>query len=128
VRAVRIRDNKNIVNPTREAIRRRDYPIVRNLSFITPGEPNGGVKAFLEYLKSRERGGYKQVVEKSGYIPCRACIKGNKQTSMGRIKRSIEKSGYKTFCGSTARLIHSSNACGWVRNFIDVRTYLFAGS
>jgi phosphate transport system substrate-binding protein len=66
VRAVGIRDNKSIVSPTREAIRRGDYPIVRNLSFITAGEPNGEVKAFLEYLKSQEG---QQLVEESGYIP-----------------------------------------------------------
>ena len=66
VRSIGIRDKKNIVNPTRETIRKGNYPIVRNLSFITAGEPNGEVKAFLEYLKSPEG---QQVVEESGYIP-----------------------------------------------------------
>jgi phosphate transport system substrate-binding protein len=66
VRAVGIRDNQSIVSPTRKAIRRGDYPIIRNLSFITAGEPNGEVKAFLEYLKSPEG---QQLVEESGYIP-----------------------------------------------------------
>ena len=66
VMSIGIRDKKNIVNPTRETIRKGNYPIVRNLSFITAGEPNGEVKAFLEYLRSPEG---QQVVEESGYIP-----------------------------------------------------------
>ncbi len=66
VRAIGIRENKSIVNPTRETIRKGDYPIVRNLSFITAGEPSGEVKVFLEYLKSPEG---QKVVEESGYIP-----------------------------------------------------------
>lgn len=66
VKAIGIRDKKNTVNPTRETIRKGDYPIVRNLSFITAGEPNGEIKEFLEYLKSPEG---QQVVEESGYIP-----------------------------------------------------------
>ena len=66
VKAIGIRDKKKIVNATRETIRKGDYPIVRNLSFITAGEPNGEVKAFLEYLRSPEG---QQVVEESGYIP-----------------------------------------------------------
>jgi hypothetical protein len=53
-------------------------------------------------------------------------IKGSKP--MGRSRRSIEKSGDNTLCGSTAAFIHSLNACGWARNFIDKQTYLFAGS
>jgi phosphate transport system substrate-binding protein len=66
VRAIGIRDKKKTVKPTQETIRKGDYPIVRSLSFITAGEPNGEVKAFLEYLKSPEG---QQVVEESGYIP-----------------------------------------------------------
>jgi phosphate transport system substrate-binding protein len=66
VRAIGIRDKKNITNPTRETIRKGYYPIVRNLSFITAGEPTGEIKAFLEFLKSPEG---QQVVEESGYIP-----------------------------------------------------------
>ncbi len=66
VMSIGIRDKKNIVNPTRETIRKGNYPIVRNLSFITAGEPNGEVKAFLEYLKSPEG---QQVDEERGYIP-----------------------------------------------------------
>ncbi len=66
VKAIAIRHEKNIVSPTRETIRKGNYPITRNLSFITAGEPNGEVKAFLEFLKSPEG---QQIVEESGYIP-----------------------------------------------------------
>ena len=38
-----------------------------------------------------------------------------------------EKYGDNAFCRSTAVFIDNSNACGWSRNFIDGRTYLFAG-
>ena len=66
VKAIAIRDGNNVVIPTRETIRKRNYPIVRNLSFITAGEPDGEVKAFLEFVKSPEG---QQMIEESGYIP-----------------------------------------------------------
>jgi len=66
VKAIGIRDKKDIITPTRETIRKGNYPIIRNLNFITAGEPAGEVKAFLEFLKSPAG---QQVVEESGYIP-----------------------------------------------------------
>ncbi len=66
VKAIAIRDNKIIVSPTRETIQKGEYPIVRNLSFITAGEPVGEVKKFLDFLMSPNG---QRVVEESGYFP-----------------------------------------------------------
>nr|MBC8283091.1 substrate-binding domain-containing protein [Nitrospinota bacterium] len=66
VKAIAIRDNKLIISPTREAILKGDYPIVRNLDFITAGEPKKEVKAFLDFVKGPEG---QQMVEDSGYLP-----------------------------------------------------------
>jgi phosphate transport system substrate-binding protein len=66
VKAVAIRDKKYLISPTLETITKGDYPIVRKLSFITAGEPEGEVKEFLEFVKSPKG---QMVVKESGYLP-----------------------------------------------------------
>ena len=42
------------------------YPIVRKLSFITAGEPEGEVKAVIDFVKGPQG---QKIVEQGGYIP-----------------------------------------------------------
>lgn len=61
-----IRDGNEVVRPTQENISNGRYPISRNLSFVTPGEPQGVVKTFIDFMRSDEG---RKIVEQSGYVP-----------------------------------------------------------
>lgn len=65
VKGVGIEDGKEIIEPTIENIQNRTYPISRNLSLVTDGEPGGIVREFIDYILSPE--GQKLVAE-SGYV------------------------------------------------------------
>ena len=66
VRAVIIQDQNGKFAPTLKAVQSGRYPIMRELSLITRGEPKGKIKAFIDFVKGPE--GQKSVVE-NGYIP-----------------------------------------------------------
>jgi phosphate transport system substrate-binding protein len=66
VKAVSLLDQGKEFFPTWKAVRQGKYPIVRKLSFISAGEPEGEVKAFIDFMKG-SRG--QKIVEESGYIP-----------------------------------------------------------
>ena len=66
VKAVSLRDKGKEFLPTWETVRQGRYPIVRKLNFITAGEPEGEVKAFIDFVKGPQG---QKIVEQSGYIP-----------------------------------------------------------
>lgn len=66
VKAVSLLDHGKKIRPTWEAVRQGSYPIVRNLNFITAGNPKGEIKAFIDFVKGPEG---QKIVEESGYIP-----------------------------------------------------------
>ncbi|MHB8764112.1 MAG: phosphate ABC transporter substrate-binding protein [Deferrisomatales bacterium] len=57
------------VAPSVEATLDRSYPLARSLHLYTLGEPQGAVKAYLEWILS-DAG--QKIVEESGYVPVRA--------------------------------------------------------
>lgn len=65
VKAISIQDKGKEYLPTWEAVREGMYPMVRELNFITAGEPQGEVKAFIDFVKGVEG---QKIVEESGYI------------------------------------------------------------
>lgn len=66
VAGVGIREGAKILRPTLDSIRSGAYPIARNLSMVTVGEPTGLVKEFIDFVLGPQ--GQKTVAE-SGYIP-----------------------------------------------------------
>lgn len=60
VKAIKI----NGVAPTHENLRNKTYPLARTLNFATKGEPTPEVKAFIEWVLSKDG---QAVVEKAGY-------------------------------------------------------------
>ena len=66
VKAVALVDRGKEILPTWEMVRQGSYPIVRKLNFITAGEPENEVKAFIDFVKGPEG---QKIVEESGYIP-----------------------------------------------------------
>ena len=53
------------VYPNMETIRSGKYKIVRNLYYVTNGEPSGIVKEFIDFVKSEEG---QKIVEEEGFI------------------------------------------------------------
>jgi len=66
VKAVSLGSKGKEFLPTWEAVRQGRYPIVRKLNFVTAGEPEGEVKAFIDFVKGSEG---QKIVAESGYIP-----------------------------------------------------------
>jgi len=58
--------NVNGVAPTPANVRAGTYPIARYLYFYTMKEPSGAIKAFIDWVLSRDG---QSVVEQTGYIP-----------------------------------------------------------
>jgi len=54
-----------IAEPTLENITNGKFPITRNLLLITNGEPKGNVKAFIDFILSKEG---QKIVEEAGYV------------------------------------------------------------
>jgi phosphate transport system substrate-binding protein len=54
-----------MVEPTLENIINGKYPITRDLLLLTNGEPQGNVKAFIDFILSKEG---QEIVEESGYV------------------------------------------------------------
>jgi phosphate transport system substrate-binding protein len=65
VKAVALVERGKEILPTWEMVRQGSYPIVRKLNFITAGEPENEVKAFIDFVKGPEG---QKIVEESGYI------------------------------------------------------------
>ena len=53
------------VSPTVENIQRGIYPVIRDLLFITAGEPKGILKDFIDFLRGEEG---RSIVTESGYV------------------------------------------------------------
>jgi len=66
VKGVGIREGDEVIEPTLENVRRNRFPIARDLNLITVGEPQGKVKAFMDFIMSPEG---QQIVAESGFIP-----------------------------------------------------------
>ncbi len=66
VKAVSLRDGGKDFLPTLETVRQGNYPIIRELNFITAGEPTGKVKAFIDFVTGPQG---QKIVAESGYIP-----------------------------------------------------------
>ena len=54
------------VAPTVASVHEKSYPLARSLHLYTLGEPQGAVKAYVEWILSP---GGQKVVEESGYVP-----------------------------------------------------------
>lgn len=65
VKALPIGEKGKEFLPTKQNVRERSYPIIRELNFITAGKPQGEVKAFIDFVKGPEG---QKIVEESGYI------------------------------------------------------------
>jgi phosphate transport system substrate-binding protein len=63
---VAIRAGEPAYPPTVEATWSRTYPIARSLHMYTLGEPNGAVKAYLEWVLSPAG---QRILQESGYVP-----------------------------------------------------------
>ena len=60
-----IMPDRRIIYPTRENIANGTFPITRTLLLITNGQPQGKVKAFIDFILSKEG---QKIVEESGYV------------------------------------------------------------
>lgn len=58
--------DRGVIEPTLETIRNGEYPLARTLYVVTNGEPQGPVKEFIDFLKSKPG---QELVKKHGYIP-----------------------------------------------------------
>ena len=63
---VGIRDEGTVLTATDEQVRSGAYPMVRNLSLVTDGEPRGSVRAFIAFLRGRDG---QRIVRAMGYVP-----------------------------------------------------------
>jgi phosphate transport system substrate-binding protein len=59
-------DDGRIVEPSNENVGNKSYPMSRDLSLLSNGEPTGEAKAFVEFILS-PRG--QELVKKHGYLP-----------------------------------------------------------
>lgn len=66
VRAIRVRGKDGAFEPTIENVVSGKYPISRRLYFYTAGQPEGDVKAFIDWVRSAEG---QAVVKQVGYYP-----------------------------------------------------------
>ena len=64
--AVAIRDGSKIIRPNLKNIQNKTYPILRNLSLLTAGNPDGRVQDFIDYVLSSAG---QKIVRKAGYVP-----------------------------------------------------------
>ena len=65
VKALSLGEKGEELLPTKNNVRQRSYPVIRELNFITAGKPQGEVKAFIDFVKGPEG---QKIVEESGYI------------------------------------------------------------
>jgi phosphate transport system substrate-binding protein len=63
---VAVKDGDPAFPPTVEATWNRTYPIARSLHMYTVGEPQGPVKAYLDWVLSSDG---QRILEESGYVP-----------------------------------------------------------
>ncbi|MGV7220567.1 MAG: phosphate ABC transporter substrate-binding protein [Nitrospinales bacterium] len=63
---IAIRDGSRIIEPSLKNIQNETYPIMRNLSLVTAGKPEGHIKDFINYVLSSSG---KTIVREAGYIP-----------------------------------------------------------
>lgn len=76
VKGVALLENERRVEPNEANISQGNYPISRNLNFVTAGEPRGIVKEFIDFILSPEG---QKIVEQSGYAPVHPpAVKGAK--------------------------------------------------
>ncbi len=66
VKALAIRDEGKEFLPTLKSVQEGHYPIMRKLNLITVGEPEGEIKAFINFVKGPEG---QKIVAESGYLP-----------------------------------------------------------
>ncbi len=68
VAGIGIRVGSRIIEPGQENVLNETWPIMRDLNFITAGEPKGPVKEFIDYVLGAEG---QKIVQQAGYIPAR---------------------------------------------------------
>lgn len=54
------------IEPSKKTVLDGSYPISRPLFFYTDGDPKGGVKLFIDFVKSKEG---QKIVEEQGFVP-----------------------------------------------------------
>jgi phosphate transport system substrate-binding protein len=64
--AVAIRNGSTIIEPSLKNIQNETYPIMRNLSLVTAGNPSGTVKDFISFILSSAG---QNIVREAGYVP-----------------------------------------------------------
>lgn len=62
-------DNSEAISPTIENVMARSYPLARSLHMYTLGEPEGAVKAYIDWILSPAG---QKIVEETGYVPLTA--------------------------------------------------------
>jgi len=68
IRAIAVKrdENSEAVHPSLETVRNGQYPLSRSLFFYTIGEPDGEVKAFVDWVLGSEG---QKICEAVGYYP-----------------------------------------------------------
>jgi phosphate transport system substrate-binding protein len=66
VKVIKIKMDNLTITPTLETVKSGEYPISRNLNFITDGVPTGLAKEFIDYIKSKDG---QKIVEAEGFVP-----------------------------------------------------------
>ncbi len=66
VKGIAIVEEGRSIEPTIANIKNNSYPISRDLTFVTNGEPVGEVRAFLDYITGPAG---RRIIVESGYVP-----------------------------------------------------------
>lgn len=66
VKGIALKQDGVSISPTEENIRSGKYPVIRDLLFITAGEPKGILKEFIDFVRGE---GGRSIVLESGYVP-----------------------------------------------------------
>lgn len=65
VKVLNINVDGKMLKPTPATVKSKEYPLSRDLYFLTNGEPSGAVKDFIEFLKSADG---QKIVEEQGFV------------------------------------------------------------
>jgi len=65
VKVLSLNVDGKMLKPTTESIKSKDYPLSRDLYFLTNGEPSGAAKDFIDFLLSADG---QKIVEANGFV------------------------------------------------------------
>jgi phosphate transport system substrate-binding protein len=65
VKVLNLNVDGKMLKPSIESVKSGEYPLSRELFFLTNGEPSGAAKDFIDYLMSTEG---KKIIEENGFV------------------------------------------------------------